>query len=173
MAGRFPLYTDADVHGPLVDALIRGGWDVLRAVDAFPERTDDDVHFERAIQLDRVMVSNDRDVRTLAVESLRGGKRFRGLIAWPQEHYRMEVTCSRCGAEVLAPQGPSAWRDLLSGPIALIRLEEYLKVSCPKCGHGQDAENRRFFGTLKASAIRWLVAALVFGMLLTVLLFRF
>jgi hypothetical protein len=58
VAGRFPLYTDADVHGPLVDALIRVGWDVLRAVGAFPEGTDDDVHFERAVQLDRVMVSN-------------------------------------------------------------------------------------------------------------------
>jgi hypothetical protein len=87
VAGRFPLYTDADVHGPLVDALIRAGWDVLRAVDALPEGTEDDVHFERALQLDRVLVSNDRDVRTLAVEWLRNGKRFRGLVAWPQEHY--------------------------------------------------------------------------------------
>lgn len=63
MAGRFALYTDADVHGPLVEALSSRGWDVLRAVDPFPEGTDDVVHFERAAQLGRVMVSNDRDVR--------------------------------------------------------------------------------------------------------------
>jgi hypothetical protein len=92
VAGRFPLYTDADVHGPLVEALIRRGWDVLRAVDAFPEGTQDDLHFARAAQLERVMVSCDRDVRRLAVEWLRQGGRFRGLIAWPQEHHaRMSV----------------------------------------------------------------------------------
>ena len=92
MAGRFPLYTDADVQGPLVGALVLAGWDVVRAVDVLPEGTDDDVHFERAAQLDRVMVSNDRDVRRLAVKWLQAGKRFRGLIAWPQEHYaRMNV----------------------------------------------------------------------------------
>ena len=92
MAGRFPLYTDADVHGPLVQALVRLGWDVMRAVDAFPEGTDDDVHFAHAAQLDRVMLSNDRDVRRLAVAWLRQGRRSRGLIAWPQDHHaRMTV----------------------------------------------------------------------------------
>ena len=40
MAGRFPLYTDADVYGPLVEMLVRRGWDVVRAVDAFPEGTE-------------------------------------------------------------------------------------------------------------------------------------
>jgi len=48
VAGRFPLYTDADIHGPVVAALRRAGWDVLRAVDAFPEGTQDLLHFERA-----------------------------------------------------------------------------------------------------------------------------
>ena len=92
MAGRFPLYTDADVYGPLVQALVRFGWDVVRAVDAFPEGTDDDAHFAHAAQLDRVMLSNDRDVRRLAVVWLRQGRNFRGLIAWPQEHHaRMTV----------------------------------------------------------------------------------
>lgn len=92
MAGRFPLYTDADIYGPLVDALIRLGWDVMRAVDAFPEGTDDDVHVERAAQLNRVMVSYDRGMRQLAAEWLRQGRPLRGLIAWPQEHHqRMSV----------------------------------------------------------------------------------
>jgi hypothetical protein len=92
VAGRFPLYADADVHGPLVQALIRLGWDVMRAVDAFPEGTADEVHFAHAAKLDRVMLSNDRDVRRLAVKCLRQGRRFRGLIAWPQDHYaRMTI----------------------------------------------------------------------------------
>jgi hypothetical protein len=92
VAGRFPLYPDADVHGPLVQALRRLGWDVMRAVDAFPEGTDDEVHFAHAAQLDRVMLSNDHGVRRLAVAWLRQGRRFRGLIAWPQDHYaRMTI----------------------------------------------------------------------------------
>lgn len=32
MAGRFRLYTDADIHGPFVHALKRAGWDLVRAV---------------------------------------------------------------------------------------------------------------------------------------------
>jgi hypothetical protein len=51
VAGRFPLYTDADVHGPLIEALILRGWDVLRAVDHCPEGTEDPVHFEEAARL--------------------------------------------------------------------------------------------------------------------------
>jgi hypothetical protein len=88
VAGRFPLYSDADVHGPLVEALIRAGWDVARAVDSLPEGTDDPVHFERAAALGRVMVSNDRDLRRLAVDWLRQGRVFRGLIVWPQAHWK-------------------------------------------------------------------------------------
>lgn len=48
MPGRFPLYTDADIHGPLVAALIRKGWDVLRAIDRFRQGSDDSIHFEEA-----------------------------------------------------------------------------------------------------------------------------
>ena len=60
----------------------------------------------------------------------------------------------------------------MAGPIRVIRLDEYLQVTCPKCGHRQDAETRRFFGVLKPNTIRWLVVVIVFGILLTVLMFR-
>ena len=60
MTARFPLYTDADIEGPVVDALVHHGWDVMRAVDVFPEGTHDDVHFARAASEGRVMVGNDR-----------------------------------------------------------------------------------------------------------------
>ena len=50
MAGRFPLYTDADVKGAVIEALRQGGWDVVRAIEAFPEGTDDEVHFDYALR---------------------------------------------------------------------------------------------------------------------------
>jgi len=51
LAGRFPLYTDNDVHGDLVKAFRRAGWDVVRGVDTFPENTLDPEHFEKAAEL--------------------------------------------------------------------------------------------------------------------------
>lgn len=87
MAGHFPLYTDADVYGPLVSALKRNGWDVLRAVEAFPEGTKDRPHFERAAELGRVLVSNDADQLVIAVEWAAAGRRFPGLVTWPQKRH--------------------------------------------------------------------------------------
>lgn len=87
MAGRFPLYSDADIHGPVVHALQRKGWDVLRAVDRFDERTDDSVHFEEAASLGRVLVSNDSDMKALAEKWLDEGRALTGLVWWPRKHY--------------------------------------------------------------------------------------
>ena len=84
MAGRFRLYTDADVYGPLVEGLTRAGWDVLRAIDAYPERTFDSVHFERAAREGRVIVSNDRDLLEIAETWFAKGQVFPGLIYWAQ-----------------------------------------------------------------------------------------
>ena len=89
MAGRFPLYTDADVHGPLIFALRGRGWDVVRAIDIYPQGTADAVHFERAAQENRVVISNDQDMEVIANDWLAEGRPFRGLILWPQEHYRL------------------------------------------------------------------------------------
>ncbi len=88
MAGKFPLYTDADIRGSLVKGLRERGWDVVRAVEAFPEGTDDDVHFEKAAELGRVYVMNDRPSKRIANRWLREGRRFTGVITWPQVHYR-------------------------------------------------------------------------------------
>jgi hypothetical protein len=93
VAGRFPLYTDADVHGPLVDALIRLGWDIVRAIDTFPEGTDDPIHFEKAIQLSRILVANDSDMKALAERWLDEGHTFPGLVWWPRKQYtRMSIS---------------------------------------------------------------------------------
>ena len=88
MAGRFRIYTDADINGPVVTALKRRGWDVLRAVDAYPEKTPDVVHFERAAAEGRVFVTNDRRLEAIAHEWLAQGRPFRALICWPRSHYR-------------------------------------------------------------------------------------
>ena len=90
MAGRFPLYTDADVHGPIVTGLIDRGWDVLRAVDAHPQGTDDEVHFETAAKLGRVLVANDKDQLLIALR-------------WIEEVRRDHTTSSgarRSGGEI-------------------------------------------------------------------------
>ena len=87
MAGRFPLYTDADIAGPVIEALQKAGWDVLRAVDAHPEATKDPIHFEHAARDGRVLVTNDRRIESLAHNWLEQGKPFRGMICWPQSHY--------------------------------------------------------------------------------------
>ncbi len=91
-AGRFPLYTDADVYGPLVKALIDRDWDVVRAVDIHPEKTKDLIHFQEAARRDRVLVSNDRDMRILAIQWSREGRAYRGLIWWPRRHYKRMST---------------------------------------------------------------------------------
>jgi predicted nuclease of predicted toxin-antitoxin system len=88
VAGRFPLYTDADVHGPLIDALRARGWDVVRAVELYPQGTSDAVHFEHAARDSRVLISNDNDMEIIANRWLAEGRPFRGLILWPQEHYK-------------------------------------------------------------------------------------
>ena len=80
MAGRFPLYTDADVNGPVVDALKGHGWDVVRAIDTFPEGTDDEIHFAHAAHEGRVVVGNDLDVKLLAERWCTERRPFRGLV---------------------------------------------------------------------------------------------
>jgi hypothetical protein len=88
VSGRFPLYTDADIRGPLVEALIQGGWDVLRAIDVYPERTKDPIHFERAAREGRVLVAHDTDQLKLALRWIDEERPFRGLLTWPQLHHR-------------------------------------------------------------------------------------
>jgi hypothetical protein len=88
VAGRFPVYTDADINWPVVAALRRAGWDILRAIDEMPEGTEDLRHFERAAAGNRVLVTNDRRFQAVAHAWLAEGRRFRGMICWPRSHYR-------------------------------------------------------------------------------------
>jgi hypothetical protein len=91
VAGRFPLFTDACVNGHLIDALLRSGWDLVRAIDLYPERTPDPVVFARAAQESRVFVSNDGPIEQMARIWLVEGRSFR-MVFWPQEDYRRWTT---------------------------------------------------------------------------------
>jgi hypothetical protein len=88
VAGGFPLYTDADVHGPLIAALRARGWDIVRAVEMYPQGTADAVHFESAAKQNRVLISNDQGMEVIANRWLAEGHAFRGLILWAQEQYK-------------------------------------------------------------------------------------
>jgi hypothetical protein len=59
-----------------------------RAIDAFPEKTTDDVLFEHAARTGRVFVTNDEKVEATGVEWLRQGRSFKGLIIWRLVHHR-------------------------------------------------------------------------------------
>jgi hypothetical protein len=89
VAGRFPLLTDIHVHDALVEALRRAGWDLLRAVDLLPSNAGDEALFAYAAEHDRVFVTNDRPLEAIAIRWMREGRGFRGLVCWPQKHYRV------------------------------------------------------------------------------------
>jgi hypothetical protein len=68
VAGRFPLYTDADVRGPLIKALRSAGWDIARAIDE--------------------MVEGAKDPQEARAQQWHEAKRnFPGLIVWRQAVY--------------------------------------------------------------------------------------
>jgi hypothetical protein len=65
------------VQQAVADGLVAAGWDVVRAIDAFPGGTPDAVLFEHAAKEGRVFVTNDEDL--LAI----GAARSAGMGARP------------------------------------------------------------------------------------------
>lgn len=117
MAGRFPLYTDADIQGPVVKALRGSEWDVLRAIEAFKERTLDPVHFSRAAELGRVLVTNDEGQRQRARDWFLEGRPFPGLVWWPQIDY-----VGRTAGDFLRAFEALASRDRPFSPYPIVYL---------------------------------------------------
>lgn len=115
---RRPVYTDADVHGPIVDGLIRRGRDVVRAVDAQPEATSDLVHFEHAVRLGRILIANDKHMKAIAEQWLAIGRSFPGLVWWPRKTYAV-----MSNVEIL-----DALEALAREPRAFAYPIEYLKL---------------------------------------------
>jgi len=84
---RFALYADADVRGPVVKALRQAGWDVVRAIDLYPEGTPDPVHFDHAAREGRVMIVHDIDQVICANERLDKQLPCPPLVVWAQKSY--------------------------------------------------------------------------------------
>jgi NAD(P)-dependent dehydrogenase (short-subunit alcohol dehydrogenase family) len=75
--GRFPLFTDENVDGPIIRGLRQRGWDVQHATKELGEKTKDAPIFHLAASLDRVFVSTDKDMLKLAKSWLAAGRPFR------------------------------------------------------------------------------------------------
>lgn len=73
-------------------ALRRANWGVVRGVDTLPEDAQDPKHFEKAVELGRVFVTNDQPAVVVAHRWVEEGRRFKGMITWPRSHYnRMTI----------------------------------------------------------------------------------
>lgn len=92
MAGRFPIFTDAHVQQAVVEGLLRRGWDVVRGIDVFPEKTPDEVLLEYAASQGRVFVTNDEPIEKTAAVWLSQGRSFPGLVFWEQQDYQAMTT---------------------------------------------------------------------------------
>jgi len=92
VAGRFPLFTDNHVQQAVVEGLLQRGWNVVRAIDVFPEKTRDEVLLEYAASQGRVFVTNDEPIEKTAVLWLSQGRSFPGLVFWEQQDYQAMTT---------------------------------------------------------------------------------
>ena len=78
------LYADEHVPLAVIKALRRAGYDVLRALDRYPEGTEDVTHFQRAVQESRVFLTQDTDFLALSSDLLSEEKHHPGVVYWPQ-----------------------------------------------------------------------------------------
>lgn len=117
MSGRFPLLTDENVPGPLVEALHSSGWDVAKVIDAFGQRSVDNLIFAYAVEHGRVLVTTDTDCLSIAKRWLEEGRSFR-LVYWHQgRHQRVPPAQLVRALEMLSAKGD-----------AFASCIEYLKV---------------------------------------------
>ena len=117
MPGRFPLFTDENIDGPIIRGLRQRGWDVQHATVELGEGTIDEPLFQLAASLDRVFVSTDMDMLKLAKGWLEAGRPFR-MIWWQQsatQHVQLSVVLDAF-EELAAQEQPFAY------PIAYLKL---------------------------------------------------
>jgi hypothetical protein len=85
--GRFPLITDENITGPLIQGLRDKGWDVVRTIDVFGERSVDQPLMIWSVEHGRVLVTTDTDCLAIAHRWLQELRSFR-MIFWPQQSYQ-------------------------------------------------------------------------------------
>jgi hypothetical protein len=88
MAGRFPLLVDEHVPKPLVQALQRRGWMVVRVVDLteLGQGSDDEQVFEYALKQGYVVLSSDERALWRPRQYREQGHPFPGMACWPLRH---------------------------------------------------------------------------------------
>jgi predicted nuclease of predicted toxin-antitoxin system len=76
----WPLYMDHHVPWPVTSALRQRGYDVLTAAEDQAAERDDEILLERATQQGRILVTQDRDLLSLA-DAWRGEQKpFAGIV---------------------------------------------------------------------------------------------
>ena len=78
-------YMDENVERAISLGLAGRGVDVLRAQDDGHSNTPDEIVFQRANALGRVLVSEDADMLVYATSQLRAGEGFTGVVFWHQQ----------------------------------------------------------------------------------------
>jgi hypothetical protein len=117
VAGRFPLFTDENVDGPIIRGLRQRGWDLQHAREEFGPKTKDTPLLEYATSLDRVMVSTDKHLLHLAKQWIKEGRSFR-LIWWEQRRTQ----------RILLPIVLDAFDEIAADEHAFLYPIEYLKL---------------------------------------------
>jgi len=87
----FSFFTDNHIRQPIVDALRKKGRDVVRAVDVFGEKNDDEELFAYAAREGRVFLTNDEGIHAIAHEWLQAGRPNFRMVYWRVER-RREMT---------------------------------------------------------------------------------
>jgi hypothetical protein len=83
--------------------LIERGWDVVRGVRTLAPGTDDHVVLEKAVELNRVLLTRDVDLERIALRWLQQWRPFPGVIFWRQEKRREKSTMGEVVAAIEAP----------------------------------------------------------------------
>jgi predicted nuclease of predicted toxin-antitoxin system len=88
---RFPILSDENVAGPIVDGLRLRGWDVKTVYEVFGQHSVDETLFAHAAEQGRVLVSTDKDCLRIARRWAEELRPFR-MVYWAQlEHQRVHV----------------------------------------------------------------------------------
>jgi hypothetical protein len=116
VAGRFPLLADNHVRQPIVDALRKAGWDVVRAVDALGEENDDEELLAWSAMTGRVFATCDKGIHRIAHRWLDQGRAFR-MVYWWLERYR----------DMTDGEMVEAFEELARKPHAFAYPIEYIK----------------------------------------------
>jgi uncharacterized protein DUF5615 len=88
MGDRFPLLVDEHVPWPLVQALQRKGWTVVRVVDLaeLGQGSDDEQVFTYALRHGYVVLSSDERALWRPRRYCEQGQPFPGMLCWPHRH---------------------------------------------------------------------------------------